>query len=170
MPFVGFLVAQGKLNLFLAILANVLGCLIGSLPWYVGGRFLGEAGLKRFSKRHHKWFKISPKKLEAAKEWFQQHGGRALIFCRPFPGVRTLIAVPAGMSGMLFAPFFLYTGLGAMLWSSTLTLTGYTLGTRYYLVKDYVGSASQIGLGILVGLGVFWVGKKILRSSRSQVD
>ncbi len=170
MPFVGFLVFQGKLNLFLAILANVAGCLIGALPWYLGGRFLGEAGLKRLSQRHHKWFKISPKKLEAAKEWFQQHGGRALIFCRPFPGVRTLIAVPAGMSGMLFLPFLLYVGLGAMLWSSILTATGYALGTRYYLVKNYLSSIPHVGLAIVVGLGVFWIGKKILRSSRSQVD
>jgi membrane protein DedA with SNARE-associated domain len=43
MPLAGFVAAQGELNPVLVVLAGTLGSVLGALPWYYAGRWLGEA-------------------------------------------------------------------------------------------------------------------------------
>ncbi len=41
MPLAGFVAARGELNLALVILAGTLGSVLGALPWYYAGAYLG---------------------------------------------------------------------------------------------------------------------------------
>lgn len=155
MPLAGFLVAQGKLEFGGAVIAGLIGFLISVLPWYFAGRFLDEKRLRRLMR--HRWAPLSPRSIERGNRWFRQHGGKALFLGLFLPGVRNVLALPAGLSKMPVLTFLLYTILGALLWLMGLTALGYYLGDRYTLVEEHLGSAySLVWIGLtLVGAG--WI-------------
>ena len=157
LPFAGFMAAQGKLSLPYVVVAGVMGCTLSTLPWYLAARYLGESRLKDLAKRNRRWLKLSAKDIETAKRWFNQHGGKALFFSRLIPTVRTLIALPAGISGMKLLPFLLYIMFGATLWHGLLAYAGYMLGRHYGLVVWYTAPVTKILVVMLLVAFVIWV-------------
>lgn len=168
MPLAGFTVAQGKMDFALVVLVGVVGTMLGALPWYYAGKFLGEKRLQRMADKYGKWLTISSKDITKAKQWFDKHGGKAVFFCRLVPGVRTLISLPAGISSMPLLPFLLYSTLGTLLWISLLTYIGYVLGSNYYLVEEYIGPVSKIVLVTLVVAFVVWLVRRKKRVRRKK--
>lgn len=160
MPLAGFTAAQGKMNFGLAVIAGVIGTMVGALPWYYAGKFLGEERLRNLADRYGKWMALSGKDIDKANYWFQKHGGRAVFLCRLVPGVRTVISLPAGISEMPMLSFLLYSTVGTTLWILFLTALGYFLGNNYYLVDDYLGPVSKFVLIGLLGAFIFWVFKR----------
>ncbi|MBD1860097.1 MULTISPECIES: DedA family protein [Trichocoleus] len=160
MPLAGFTVFQGKMQFFYAVLAGVLGTVLGALPWYYAGKLLGEERLKALADRYGKWLSISSKDIDRADDWFDRYNAKAVFFCRLVPGVRTLISLPAGISGMPMVPFLIYSTLGTTLWVSLLTYAGYALGQNYHVVDKYIGPLSKVVLCILITAFIIWVVKK----------
>ena len=160
MPLAGFTVFQGKMQFFYAVLAGVVGTVLGALPWYYAGKLLGEERLKALADRYGKWLSISSKDIDRADDWFDRYNAKAVFFCRLVPGVRTLISLPAGISGMPLVPFLIYSTLGTALWVSLLTYAGYALGQNYHLVDQYIGPLSKVVLCILIAAFIIWVVKK----------
>jgi len=150
MPLAGFTAAQGKLNVVGAIAAGVLGTVIGALPWYYAGKFLGEKRLKLWADKYGKWITITSKDIDRSKHWFDRHGVKAVFLCRMVPGVRTLISLPAGIGNMHVVPFLIYSTVGTVLWVGLLTTAGYILGNNYTLVEEYLAPVSKIVLASLV--------------------
>jgi membrane protein DedA with SNARE-associated domain len=157
MPLAGFMATQGQLSLLGVILAGTLGSVLGAVPLYYLGRMIGEERLMSFADRHGRWLTVSRGDLDNAKQWFDRHGGMAVLFCRLVPGVRSLISVPAGIEGMPLAPFLLFTTMGAALWTSILALAGYGLGANFRQVEAYLDPASYVVLAVIVGLYVWRV-------------
>jgi membrane protein DedA with SNARE-associated domain len=160
MPLAGFTVAKGKMELVPVILAGVIGTILGALPWYYVGKLVGEDNLKRLADKYGKWISISSRDIEKADKWFDKHGEKAVLLCRLVPGVRTLISLPAGMSGMALVPFLIYSTIGTLLWVSLLTFAGYTLGDNYELVEEYLSPVSKVVFVILVVAFGLWIVSK----------
>ena len=161
LPFAGFMAAQGKLSLPYVIMAGVMGCTLSTLFWYAAARYLGESGLKALARRNRRWLKLSAQDFEKSKRWFDKHGGKALFFSRLIPSVRTLIALPAGISGMKLLPFLLYIIAGATFWHGLLAYAGYVLSSRYELVVWYTAPFTKIlVVALLVALIVWLVRRK----------
>ncbi len=146
MPLAGFMAAQGKLHFVYVVLSGVVGFLLSIFPWYIGGRILGKQGWRKLIDRQPKWLTISPAKLQKANRWFRRYGGQALLISLLLPGLRNIMAVPAGISGMSTLKFLLYTSCGAVGWLSLLTYTGYVLGDRYELINTYFSSTTTLFL------------------------
>jgi membrane protein DedA with SNARE-associated domain len=163
MPLAGFTVAQGKMNLVLAVVAGLVGTMLGALPWYYAGKLLGEERLKSLADKYGKWIAISSRDIDKADNWFDRHGAKAVLFCRLVPGVRTLISLPAGLSEMSLVPFLIYSTIGSALWIFALTYAGYLLGDNYDRVDEYLGPVSKIVLVILLIWFALWVGKRMMR-------
>lgn len=163
MPLAGFTVAQGKMNLVLAVIAGLVGTMLGALPWYYAGKLLGEERLKSLADKYGKWIAISSRDIDKADNWFDRHGAKAVLFCRLVPGVRTLISLPAGLSEMSLVPFLIYSTIGSALWIFALTYAGYLLGDNYDRVDEYLGPVSKIVLVILLIWFALWVGKRMMR-------
>ncbi|WP_081980643.1 DedA family protein [Neosynechococcus sphagnicola] len=157
MPLAGFTVARGQMNFGAAILAGVLGTMLGALPWYYAGKILGHHRLYHLANRYGKWMGISGHDIEKANLWFNRHGKKAVFLARLVPGIRTLISIPAGICQMPLLPFLLYSTLGTTLWVTLLTVAGYLLGDNYEWVDQYIGPLSKVVLGLLLvtffGLG-----------------
>ncbi|HEY9739549.1 MAG TPA: DedA family protein [Coleofasciculaceae cyanobacterium] len=163
MPLAGFTVAQGKMNLVLAVVAGLVGTMLGALPWYYAGKLLGEERLKSLADKYGKWITLSSRDIDKADNWFDRHGAKAVLFCRLVPGVRTLISLPAGLSEMSLVPFLIYSTIGSALWIFALTYAGYLLGDNYDRVDEYLGPVSKIVLVILLIWFALWVGKRMMR-------
>lgn len=166
MPLAGFTVAQGKMNFVLAVLAGVIGTIVGALPWYYAGKLVGEKRLKRLADKYGKWITVSSQDIDKAKHWFERYGNKAVLYCRLVPGVRTLISLPAGISNMPLVPFFLYSTIGTTLWVIFLTYAGYLLGNNYELVDEYLGPVSKVVLVILIVAFVVWIVRKKQKARR----
>lgn len=126
----GFLASQGVVGLDIAILCAVCGiaAAVGPLVGYWYGNLWGPRLFNRedsllFRKQH----------LVRAHEFYERHGGKALILARFMPIVRTFAPVVAGMASMNYGRFVFFTVIGALVWGVGLTLLGFYLGN---LVPD----------------------------------
>jgi len=127
LPFAGYLVSLGRMNLFLVATFGALGCNIGSEIAYEIGRYGGRPVAERWG-----WMLlISREDLVRADRFFARFGSLAVLIARLLPVVRTFIAFPAGMSGMHRARFHLYTFLGSWPWCFALALIGKKLGEKW---------------------------------------
>jgi membrane protein DedA with SNARE-associated domain len=163
MPLAGFTISRGEMDFIPAILAGVFGTVMGALPWYYAGIVLSEKRLESLADRYGKWLTISSTDIRKANGWFDQHGTRAVLFCRLVPGVRTLISLPAGINNMQLIPFLVYSTIGTTIWVLFLTSSGYFLGEHYDKVDEYLAPVSKIVLvSLFIWLGL-WIARKRMR-------
>jgi membrane protein DedA with SNARE-associated domain len=120
----GFLAARGRMDPWLAVLAGVLGSLLGAYFNYWLARVVGVPVLRRYGK----FLLFDERKLERSSEIFRRHGEIATFVCRLIPVVRQYISLPAGIAGMNLFRFGFYTALGAGIWVAILTCFGYLVG------------------------------------------
>ena len=150
MPLAGFVAARGELNPVLVVLAGTLGSVLGALPWYYAGLWLGEERVCAFAARHGRWLTLGEKEIGQAIRWFERHGRIAVLIGRLVPTVRTLISLPAGMARMPLLPFLLYSSIGTLAWTAALTGAGYLLESEYQRVGGYVDLVSKAIIGLIV--------------------
>ena len=150
MPLAGFVAAKGELNPVLVVAAGVAGSLLGALPWYYAGAWLGRERICRLAARHGRWLTMDEHDIGKAIAWFERHGALAVMAGRLVPAVRTLISVPAGLAGMPLLPFLGWSALGTVAWTALLTASGYLLEAQYQVVGTYVDAASKIIIGLIV--------------------
>ena len=117
----------------------------GILGNFAGYWFGHRTGPMLFKRKDSILFKR--KYVIMAEEFFQKYGGTALIIGRFVPIIRTFAPIFAGVVHLNFRKFVLFNVLGALLWVSLLTLTGYYLGIEFPWIIDYV---EYIIVGLIV--------------------
>ncbi len=154
MPFVGFLVADGKWNVWLAILATSVGSVTGSLISYL----MGYYGGRPFILKVGKYLLLNRHDLKVTEEFFNRRGGTVTLFASRFiPVVRHLVSIPAGMGKMRIVPFVLATLVGATMWNSFLLWCGMSLREHWMVVQKYSHQVDYVvGAILLLGL-IFFV-------------
>jgi membrane protein DedA with SNARE-associated domain len=138
LPLAGYTAATTKMTLFGAIVATTGGSLIGALVLYQAGSWLGECRLRRFCRRYGKYLTFEERELDRSLDWFRRHGSVVVMVARFVPVFRSLISIPAGMSGMPLGRFLIFTAIGAAVWNSGLISAGYLLGTNWDLVVGWL--------------------------------
>ena len=133
MPFVGFLVADGKWGLLQAILATSLGSFLGSYLSYL----MGYYGGRPFVLSVGKYLLRDVHDLEMTERFFHRRGGALTLFiCRFIPVVGRLVAISQdiGPPGSVtlglqarFWPFALADTIGTTMWNSFLLYYGFKL-------------------------------------------
>jgi len=152
MPFVGFLVADGKWNLWLAVLATSAGSIIGSLASYL----MGYHGGKPLVLKVGKYLLLDEHDLERTESFFNRRSGTLTIFVSRFvPVVRHLISIPAGTGKMPMGRFLIATLAGATLWNSFLLGCGMVLREHWSVVQTY---SHQVDIVVVLALlaGAAW--------------
>lgn len=157
MPLAGYLCGTGALSLVPAVLAGTAGSVAGTSLWYLLGRRIGAAALKRWAARHGRLMTVSPSDIDAAQGWFDRHGGKAVLLGRMIPTIRTLISVPAGIARMSWGRFLVLTTLGSLAWTGLLTGAGYLLESQYDRVGDLVDPVSKLVVVVVVAVYLYRV-------------
>ena len=165
MPFSGFLVFDGRFNLWLIALAGAVGCVLGSIVAYWVGAYGGRPLIEKYGK----YILISHHDLDLADKWFKKHGDAAIFFSRLLPVVRTYISFPAGISRMNFGRFVLYTFLGSFPWCLGLGYLGLKLGQNWESLKGYFHGADYIIVALLV-IGIAWWIWRHLKNRKNYVS
>jgi membrane protein DedA with SNARE-associated domain len=163
LPLAGYLAKQGLLNLVLVFITSTLGAYVGALLLYWLGARLG---LERSIRGLSRLPLMERQDFENAADWFSRHGRSSIFFGRLFPGVRSLISLPAGASNMHLATFSVYTLAGTGLWNGTLIGLGYALGSQYQVIEQY-SRLLNIAVYVALGLTVAWLVVRAVRRSKA---
>jgi membrane protein DedA with SNARE-associated domain len=150
MPLAGFAAARSDLNMAGVIAAGTIGSILGALPWYYAGQWVGSERLKRLAARHGRWMTVSPADIDIAETWFNRHCDKAVLIGRLIPAIRTLISVPAGIARMSLGRFLLFSAAGTVLWSGLLAAAGYVLESQYTRVAAYMDPVSMVVVAVIV--------------------
>ena len=155
-PPAAYKAATGEMDLFLVVLFATIGSDIGALVNYYLAKYLGRPIVYKFAaSRLGRLCLLSPEKVEKAEGYFVKNGVTSTLVGRLVPGIRQLISIPAGLSGMPVGRFLLYTTIGAGAWNVVLALLGWFIGKTVppelfaETIKSY---SSAIGLGIVAVL------------------
>ncbi|MEP6819100.1 MAG: DedA family protein [bacterium] len=127
MPFSGYLVSTGQMNLWLVALAGAVGCVLGSLVAY----WVGSKGGRPLIEKYGRYVLVSRHDLDMADRWFASHGEIIVFVSRLLPAIRTFIAFPAGVARMNLKRFVLYTFAGSLPWCLGLAYVGQKLGEKW---------------------------------------
>ncbi len=168
MPPAGYLAAQGRMSLALALLAGVGGSLLGALANYGLAVWLGRPLLHRYGR----YLLISEASLERAEAFFRRHGEIGTFVGRLVPVIRQYISLPAGLARMRLDRFALYTALGAGIWCVILTAIGWYIGRHAAVlqqaeVRHYSTLATAVLLPVLALIVAVYAVRYRRRRARS---
>jgi membrane-associated protein len=142
----GALAAVGLLDIttvmVLLIVAAVLGDAINySIGRYIGPRVFSAAGTDSWRDRL-----LNRQHIVRASQFFERHGGKAVVLGRFAPIIRTFVPFVAGAGAMNYSRFAFYNVGGAIAWVVLCAGGGYLFG-NVPVVKD---NFSLVALGIVV--------------------
>lgn len=156
-PPAAYLASQGEFNIYLVILAGIIGSLLGAIINYYLALTLGRKviyGLAR--KNFFKFLLIDEKKIAKSEEYFLKYGNISTFFGRFVPALRQLISIPAGLAKMKLKNFIFYTTLGSGLWVIILAILGYAFGANQELLASYYKEISiffvAVAVVVIIGL------------------
>ncbi len=144
----GFFAAQGKLTLAGVLITIFLAAILGDNVGYTIGK---KTGPRLFKKKDGIIFR--QEYVARAEAFYEKHGGKTIIIARFVPVVRTFAPVVAGVGNMKHRKFFFYNIIGAAIWTSSVVMLGFWLGSlidpqvmeRWILVA--IGGAMLLTLG-----------------------
>jgi membrane-associated protein len=120
----GTLIAGGNTGLSIWVMLAILivAAILGNTLNYKLGSILGI----RVFKESNKILKLEY--YHQSHEFFEKHGGKAIIFSRFLPIFRTIAPFVAGIAKMPFGRFTYYNVVGGFAWITSLLLAGYFIG------------------------------------------
>lgn len=134
--FVGFFLPGDSLLVTAGIFAAAA---VIPLKWLLGpgivcaiagdqvGYWIGRGAGATLYKREDSFF-FRRSHLQRAHEFYERYGGRAIIFARFVPIVRTFCPPVAGAAAMPYSRYLIYDIFGGIFWVGTMILGGYFLG------------------------------------------
>jgi membrane-associated protein len=153
----GTLAATGQLDIRVVSVLLVAAAIIGDAVNYAVGRYVGPrvfraedstGTLHRLLNRHH---------LDRAHEFFERHGGKAVVLARFVPIVRTFVPFVAGAGAMRYSAFALYNVAGALLWVTVCVGAGYAFGNVPIVKENFTLVALGIVAVSLIPVLVEWL-------------
>ncbi len=143
----GTFAALGDLNLALLFLAMATAAILGDTVNYWVGHYIGPrafSGDIKYLKKEH---------LDRTHEFYEKHGGSAVILGRFMPIVRTFVPFVAGIGAMTYSRFITYNVVGGVVWTGLFLGLGYFFG-NIPLVKENFSLViiAIIGISVLPGV------------------
>lgn len=146
LPPAGYLASQGKMELWVVIFLGIIGSILGALFNYWVSLRLGRPLILRFGK----YIGLTSRAYFRAEEAYRNHGEITTFVGRLIPGLRQYISLPAGLARMSIGRFVLFTGLGAGIWASILSLVGYVIGDNQELITSNLRKITIFTAGAVI--------------------
>ncbi|HEU4788250.1 MAG TPA: VTT domain-containing protein [Flavobacterium sp.] len=131
------------------VILSTLVALAGVFGNMVGYWFGAKSGYYLYNREDTLLFK--KKYLLQSKEFFEKHGGKAIIYARFLPIVRTFAPIVAGIGSMDRKKFMFFNILSSFLWSFVLIFSGhYLYGMFLEMGVDLKEHIEKIVIGIIL--------------------
>jgi len=137
---VGAIAANGRLDLFPAMLILLVAAILGDTVNYWVGNLAGHKLVEKFPRL------IKKRHIDRTHEFFERYGGKTIIIARFVPIVRTFAPFVAGIGAMTYRRFMTYNVVGALLWVLLITPAGYFFANFPVVKKNF----SLVIIGIIV--------------------
>lgn len=154
--FAGYLIFAEQMTFTGAMIAGMIGGMVGSIFAYL----VGSYGGRKFVDKYGKYFFVKKSHVDLAQRWFDKYGLRAVFFSRILPVVRTFISLPAGFARVNFPAFLIYTFLGSLPWTALILYLGVLFGENWKELLAYGHEASIIVVIALVVVAVVYFLRK----------
>lgn len=149
LPLAGFRARTGSLDVLTVWPAATAGSVAGALVLYGLGAWLGYDRLYALAGR--RWFIVAGRRdIERGHELFGRHGGKVVLLARFVPFLRSVVSVPAGVSGMPLLRFTVLTAIGSGVWNAVFIALGWVLGENWEQVQGWLGPVGYVVVGLLV--------------------
>ena len=136
----GAIAATDAMNVHILAVLLATAAILGNTVNYAIGRWLG----KHVTGKGMRW--LNKKHLDKAHEFYERHGGKAVVISRFLPIVRTYVPFVAGMAAMSAREYTAYNVAGGVLWVGSLLYAGYFFGNIPWIR----GNLTAIIIGIVV--------------------
>ena len=127
----GAIAATGSLSLPLLIIILFTAAMLGDNTNYFIGNFLGHKLIE--SKRRI----IKKKYIDQTHQFYEKHGGKAIVIARFAPIMRTFAPFVAGLGSMTYKRFFGFCVLGNALWICCFSIAGYIFGNIEIVKRNF---------------------------------
>lgn len=129
----GALIAGDKtdLNIWLMFIILTAAAILGNTVNYRLGGWLGAGVFKEKNKI------LKLKYYHQSHEFFEKHGGKAIIFSRFLPIFRTIAPFVAGIAKMPFGRYTTYNIIGGISWIFSLLFAGFLLGKIPWFKENF---------------------------------
>jgi membrane-associated protein len=125
----GAIAALGALSIPILIPVLFIAVFLGDNTNYFIGNFIGP---KVFEKNYRF---LKKEYLQKTHDFYEKHGGKAVIIARFVPIVRTFAPFVAGVGSMTYRRFIGYSIFGSLLWINVCLFAGYFFG-QMEIVKN----------------------------------
>lgn len=140
----GALAATGTLQIEVLVPVMIAAAVIGNAVNYMVGRRIAHMfQLDAPETSMHRW--VKREYVHRAHEFFERHGGRAVVLARFVPIVRTFLPFVAGGAGMSYREFTIYNVTGCLLWVGVCVGAGYLFGNIPIVKNNF----TLVALGIV---------------------
>ena len=163
----GALAADGLMDPWLLTFLLMAAAILGNTVNYISGRMIG----KKAYEMDRRWFNRNA--LLKTHEFYEKHGGKAIVLARFLPLVRTFAPFVAGVSEMSVIKFQRYNFLGAFLWIVLFVWGGYffgqaefTLFDKHIAIKDYLSTIALVGFAAALIPAVLGFAWQLMRSRK----
>lgn len=127
----GTFASLGSLNPFLLFGLLAAAAVLGDTVNYHIGQYIGErafSGEIKFLKQEY---------LEKTQEFYDKHGGKAIILARFVPIIRTFAPFVAGVGTMKYRKFIAYNVIGGVAWVALFISMGYFFGNIPFVKHNF---------------------------------
>ena len=133
--------ATGLLNIMAVVIICLISAFLGdSLNYYFGY----SVGKKIYAKANGRY--LNRKNIDKANDFYDKHGGKAIVLSRFIPLIRQLTPFVAGIGKMTYERFVLFNVIGVLSWVGIVSLAGYFFG-NLPIVRDHF---STVIIGIII--------------------
>ena len=123
--------AFSKSNYLFVVATVVASTLIGSTILFTISKKVGNPLLLKFGPK----IRITKEKVKKVEKWFEKYGGLAIVIGRLIPGFRTITPFVAGLFGVSYKTFWLYTAVAAFIWANAYFFIGKFFGEIILAMK-----------------------------------
>jgi membrane protein DedA with SNARE-associated domain len=149
MVYAGYLVSQGDMVFWQAVLVGAFANLVGSwIAWAAGAYGIDVIWLRGEHTR---------KRVDQAQAWFARYGAQVVFFSRMLPLIRTFISLPAGIARMPLGRFTVLTFSGCIPWCLLLVGIGDAAGANWDTWHHRLGYLDYVVVLALVAAGGWWL-------------
>lgn len=148
----GYLAGTGVLTFSLVFFSASLGCLAGAMILYILGKSKGR-GI--FLKNKGRVFNKT--QLEKVENWFKRYGEKVLLLSRFLTGIRSVVALTAGVGNVNVQKMTGYTLISIVLWNGIILFSAVKVQKNWREILEMIQVYNKVVLTVVIVIVIIWL-------------